>query len=110
MRTLITKQLWEDLCEGARILKEGALSLFVKGAGQASLLNYKIQLAQLDHQIQGNYRDLGERLFLKLSSQQDKTTESLDLASDEQLQQIFGAVAELKQKKIMLLEEMDELK
>jgi hypothetical protein len=110
MRIFITRQHWEDLCEGLRILKAGALSLFVEGAEQASLLNYKIQLVQLDHQLQDSYRDIGEKLFLKLSSQQDETTENLDLTSDEKLQQLFGTVARLEQKKKMLLEEMDELR
>lgn len=110
MRTFTTRQLWEDLCEGLRILKANALSFFVKGAEQASLLNYKIHLAQLDHQLQDSYRDIGERLFLKLSSQQDKKAEDLDLTSDEELQQILGTVTRLEQEKKMLLEEMEEIR
>src|SRR3990172_1111094 len=99
MRTFTTRQLWEDLYEGLRILKTNALSLFVKGTEQAGLLNYKIRLAQLDQQLQNSYRDIGERLFLKLSSQQDKKVEDLDLTSDEELQQLLGIVARLEQEK-----------
>jgi len=110
MRIFATRQLWEDLCEGLRTLRTNALSLFVKGAEQASLLNHKIHLAQLDQQLQDSYRDIGERLFLKLSSQQGKKIEDLDLTSDEELQQLLGTVARLEQEKKILLGEMEELR
>jgi hypothetical protein len=110
MRPLRTRQVWEDLCEGVRILKTGALSLFIESTEQASLLNYKIQLGNLDHQLQESYRDLGERLFLKLSGQQDMTAQTLDLTSDELIQRLFETVARLEQNRKVLLEEMDELK
>lgn len=110
MHLFRTRQLWEDLCEGVRILKEGALSLFIESAEQASLLNLKIQLGHLDHQLQESYRDLGESLFLKLSGQQDKAPQSLDLTSDEVIRRLFETVARLELNRKVLLEEMDELK
>jgi len=110
MHPFTTRQVWEDLCEGVRILKAGALSLFIQSAEQASLLNYKIQLGHLDHQLQESYRDLGESLFLKLSGQQDKTAQTLDLTSDDVIRRLFETVARLEQNKKVLLEEMDELK
>jgi hypothetical protein len=91
-------------------LKTGFLSLLLESAEQASLLNYKIQLAKLDRQLQDSYRDLGERLFLKLSSQQDGRIHNLSFSSDEVTQQLFEAVERLEQKKKLLLEEMDELR
>jgi hypothetical protein len=109
MRPLRTRQVWDDLCEGVRILKTGALSLFIESTEQASLLNYKIQLGNLDHQLQESYRDLGERLFLKLSGQEE-INQTLDLTSDELIQRLFQNVARIEQNRKVLLEEMDELK
>jgi hypothetical protein len=105
----MTRQIWEDVCEGARILKNGALSLFLQSAEQASLLNYRIELSKLDRQLQDGYRDLGERLFLRLSGQQSETGQISDLASDEVTRQLFETVERLEERKKMLLEEMDEL-
>ena len=110
MRPITTRQVWEDLCEGVRILKVGVLSLFIESAEQASLLNYKIQLGNLDHQLQESYRDLGERLFLKLSGQEDNTAQTLDLTTDDVIRRLFETLARLEQNRKVLLEEMDELK
>jgi hypothetical protein len=106
----------DDLREGLRILKEEAVSWFVHSTDQASLLKYKIQLNKLDHQLQGRYREIGERLFLKLSAGGEKilTSEPAEmeeeLTSDKELRRLFDAVANLEQEKKELLEEMEEMR
>jgi len=112
-----SRHLLDDLQEGLRILKAEAASWFAQGTEQVSLLKYKIQLKKLDYHLQACYRDIGEKIFLKMSAARDEglpsepsEVEEKELTSGHELRQLFDAVASLEQEKKELLDEMEEIK
>ena len=109
MKTPASRNFWQDLRIGLRTLKVGVLSFLVQGTEQASLWKYKIQLAQMDHQLQDCYRDIGERVISKLSDHADRSLEESEFNSDRRLQELLKTAARLEQEKKKLLEEMEEM-
>ena len=98
------KRLREDTTRGLQSLRQSAMFWTDRALMETELLRLRYRLSDLDRQLAGYYREVGEKVYGRLRSGEEK------VLSDDEVSLLFPRIDRIRKERDQIAAEIEELK